>query len=139
MMMLSEMLEKISNLSNIKNGAINNIRNHRAVSPIGGLSTSFDMLIYEHIHGEVEKLVSPEQNEFMGSPLTTIYLACFTQYTARGLAEKRQVDVAFADFSKGFDKISHPIILEKMRLFDFNGTLVNIFKHYSSGRKQHVQ
>ena len=43
---------------------------------------------------------------------------------AKALDEGRQVDVAFLDFSKAFDRVSHPVLLQKLCGFGINGVRV---------------
>ena len=49
-----------------------------------------------------------------------------------------QVDSLYLDFSKAFDRVPHHSLLQKMKVYGFNGSLLKWFTSYLSGRKQRV-
>ena len=54
------------------------------------------------------------------------------------LDEGRQVDVAFLDFSKAFDRVSHSILLQKLCSFGISGSLLQWCESYLRKRWQRV-
>ena len=44
----------------------------------------------------------------------------------------------YLDFSKAFDRVPHHLLLQKMKVYGFNGSLLKWFTSYLSGRKQRV-
>ena len=48
------------------------------------------------------------------------------------------IDSIHLDFSKAFDKVSHPLLLQRLEEFGFRGQLMSWFRSYLSGRKQRV-
>ena len=61
-----------------------------------------------------------------------------TQYLADRLDRCSQVDCAYADFSKAFDRINHAILLNKLEGFGFSDPLIKLFGSYLSCRSQYV-
>ena len=49
---------------------------------------------------------------------------------AKALDEGRQVNVAFLDFSKAFDRVSHPVLLQKLCGFGISGSIVQWCESY---------
>ena len=47
--------------------------------------------------------------------------------------------MVLTDFSKAFDKISHTIILEKLKIFGLTDNFLSVFTSYLTGRSQYVQ
>ena len=54
------------------------------------------------------------------------------------LDEGRQVDVAFLDFFKAFDRVPHNVFLHKLCYLGISGNLLNWCKDYLSNRTQRV-
>ena len=48
-------------------------------------------------------------------------------------------DLIFFDFSKAFDRVSHPVLVQKLRLIGVDPTLVRWIEQYLSGRSMHVR
>ena len=49
-----------------------------------------------------------------------------------------QTDIIYLDFSKAFDSVSHRLLLHKLKMYGFNGRLLDWFTSYLSDRKQRV-
>ena len=57
----------------------------------------------------------------------------------RLLHKKIGIDVIYFDFAKAFDKVSHDLILNKLKTqYKFDGTLLKFFTEYLRSRKQRV-
>ena len=54
------------------------------------------------------------------------------------LDKRNVIDSVYLDFSKAFDKVSHPLLLQRLEEFGFRGQLMSRFRSYLSGRKQRV-
>ena len=54
------------------------------------------------------------------------------------LDKRNVIDSVYLDFSKAFDKVSHPLLLQRLEEFGFRGQLILRFRSYLSGRKQRV-
>ena len=49
-----------------------------------------------------------------------------------------QVDILYLDFSKAFDTVPHDLLLHKLKLYGFNGKLLDWFESYLTDRRQRV-
>ena len=49
-----------------------------------------------------------------------------------------QMDIIYLDFSKAFDSVSHRLLLHKLKMYGFNGRLLDWFTSYLSDRKHGV-
>lgn len=49
-----------------------------------------------------------------------------------------QVDMIYLDFSKAFDRVPHHLLLHKLKMYGFHGTLLKWFRSYLDHRKQRV-
>ena len=54
------------------------------------------------------------------------------------LDKRNVIDSVYLDFSKAFDKVSHPLLPQRLEEFGFRGQLMSRFRSYLSGRKQRV-
>ena len=60
-------------------------------------------------------------------------------YISETLDNGGQVDVVYTDFSKAFDRVSHPILLEKLWKFGVRDPLLRWCADYLTGRSQLVK
>ena len=54
------------------------------------------------------------------------------------LDEQGAIDVAFQDFAKTFDKVSHPHLISKLKSYGISDPLIEWINNFLSGRKQRV-
>jgi len=50
-----------------------------------------------------------------------------------------QTDIIYTDFSKAFDQVNHAILIGKLQIFGFSGSLLNWFQSFLSGPHQIVK
>jgi ribonuclease P/MRP protein subunit RPP40 len=50
-----------------------------------------------------------------------------------------QVDAAYTDFEKAFDKVPHKRLISKLSAYGINGILVNWIQDFLAGRQQKVR
>lgn len=62
----------------------------------------------------------------------------FTEFTYDALDSGSQVDVAYTDFQKAFDKIDHLILIKKLHNFGLSDNLITFFASYLENRQQYV-
>ena len=60
-------------------------------------------------------------------------------YLSNALENRHQVDTIYTDFSKAFDRVSHDILLNKLRVLSLNASLLLWLRSYLCGRKQIVR
>ena len=83
-------------------------------------------------------LISPQQHGFVrGRSCQTNIMMCLEQWTQM-LDDGKSVDVAYFDYSKAFDKVSHRLLKEKLKAYGFEGRLLAWIEAWLSDRKQRV-
>ncbi len=78
------------------------------------------------------------QHGFWKGRSTVTQLLAVYQDIIEGLAEGKETDIIYLDFSKAFDKVPHSSLISKLPLFGIIGDLLLWFKSYLSGRYQRV-
>ena len=86
----------------------------------------------------LNSLVTPPQHGFVrGRSCQTNILLCLEKWTA-SLDSGKSVDVAYFDYAKAFDKVSHRLLLLKLRAYGIDGRLLAWLENYLADRKQRV-
>ena len=86
----------------------------------------------------LNSLVTPQQHGFVrGRSCQTNILLCLEKWTA-SLDSGKSVDVAYFDYAKAFDKVSHRLLLLKLRAYGIDGRLLAWLENYLADRKQRV-
>ena len=83
-------------------------------------------------------LISPQQHGFVrGRSCQTNILLCLERWT-RMVDDGNSVDVAYFDYSKAFDKVSHRLLIIKLRAYGIEGKLLTWIEAWLMDRKQRV-
>ena len=83
-------------------------------------------------------LISPQQHGFVkGRSCQTNILVCLERWTEM-VDNGNSVDVAYFDYAKAFDKVSHRLLLFKLSRYGIDGKLLAWLCNYLSSRKQRV-
>ena len=83
-------------------------------------------------------LISTQQHGFVrGRSCQTNILLCLEKWT-KMLDDGKSVDVAYFDYSKAFDKVSHRLLLIKLKAYGIDGRLLAWLEAYLQDRKQRV-
>ena len=83
-------------------------------------------------------LISPQQHGFVsGRSCQTNILLCLEQWTAM-VDNGNNVDVAYFDYAKAFDKVSHRLLILKLSRYGIDGKLLTWLSNYLHQRKQRV-
>ncbi|KAK4824795.1 hypothetical protein QYF61_019463 [Mycteria americana] len=86
------------------------------------------------LHGEDNQGIKPSQHGFRkGRSCLTNVISFYNKVTCL-VDEGKAVDVAYLDFSKAFDTVSHGILLEKLAAHGLDGCTL----HWLDGRAQRV-
>ena len=75
---------------------------------------------------------------FMEGKSTVTQLTQVFHEIGQHIDNSGQVDTLYLDFSKAFDRVSHHLLLHKMKVYGFYGGLLKWFTSYLSRRKQRV-
>ena len=83
-------------------------------------------------------LISQQQHGFVrGRSCQTNMLLCLEKWT-EVVDSDRSVDVAYFDYAKAFDKVSHRLLLLKLKAYGIEGKLLAWLAAWLSDRKQRV-
>ncbi|CAG4979993.1 unnamed protein product [Colias eurytheme] len=113
----------------------NVISNYRPISILSSFAKVFESLICPFIQRHFRQFLSDQQHGFIQSRSTTTNLLTFTESLVQCVDENKQFDVIYTDFSKAFDKISHPILLQKLSAYGVTGSLLHWLQSYITGRE----
>ena len=115
------------------------IKNYRPISLISLVMKVFERIMYEELLNRKENKIDPRQHGFLKNKSCNTNLLSFTNSVALSLHDKIGVDVAYFDFAKAFDTVSHDLILNKLKnQYNIDGNLLKFFVNYLQGRKQRV-
>ena len=90
-----------------------------------------------HRHLEINKLILIVQHSFVSSKACVTNLLECLDLTTNALHKHRKLDVLYTDFMKAFDKVSHLILIHKLRAYGFGCKLIDWISAFLIGRKQH--
>lgn len=121
-----------------KNGQRSNIKNYRPISILPAVSKIFESVLYSKFFNHVKTIICDNQHGFMPKRSTTTNLIDFTQEISEALDENLQTDVIYTDFAKAFDKVSHSILLSKLKTYGFSDNLIELTRSYLTNRIQYV-
>ena len=132
---------KTANITPIfKKGDRNNPANYRPVSLTSQVCKVLESIVREKMieHLNENNLLSEDQHGFReGRSCLSNLLTTLEDWTSI-LDDKDCVDVAYLDFSKAFDLVSHKHLLLKLQKHGINGQIGNWIKAFLENRKQRV-
>ena len=84
------------------------------------------------------RLITPQQHGFIrGRSCQTNIMLCLEKWT-RILDDGGSVDVAYFDYAKAFDKVSHKLLLLKLKAYGIDGKVLKWLEAWLHNRKQRV-
>lgn len=92
--------------------------------------------LYEYFNSN--NLFSDSQFGFISGKSTVKAVETLVNEVLLAFENRQLVCTTLVDLSKAFDSISHPIILEKLKLYGVENTELNLLKSYLENRKQMV-
>ena len=103
-------------------------------------SKCFEKILFSQIADHFIKYVNSAQFCFLPRKSAILQLLHCLNYIYASISEK---DIASClvmfDFSKAFDKISHTVLLQKIRNIGIEGKLLKILRSYLTNRSQRVR
>ena len=97
-----------------KSGDKNNVENYRPIAIINGFSKLLESIIANKLYSYVEGKISSSQHGGVKKKSTETNLFVFPTQIHSVLSKKGQIDVAYTDFSKAFDRVNHNLLLSKL-------------------------
>ena len=113
-----------------KSGNAQLITNYRPISLLSVVSKVFERCIYNKIYPYVSDQLYELQHGFIRGRSTSTQMLQYAAEIGKFLDNQVQVDIMYLDFAKAFDRVSHDLLLEKLRWFGFGGNLLNWFFSY---------
>jgi hypothetical protein len=121
-----------------KNGDKRQCCNYRPVSLLSVISKVLERSILNNIYNILSEFFTSRQHGFLrGRSVNTQMLIAFDKINYF-LDNNTQTDMAYLDFAKAFDSVSHTLLIHKLKFFGFCGPLHNWFSNYLLNRKQRV-
>ena len=114
--------------------------NYRPISLTSHVGKLMERTIAEKVkkHLHEHNLLNEAQHGFRESRSTTTNLLSFWNTVTENLDRNEPVDVLYLDFAKAFDRVSHSLLVSKLKNFKIGGKLANWIKNWLSDRKQKV-
>ena len=130
-------LWKSANITPIhKNNNKELVENYRSISLLPIPAKCLERLVHTAIYAHIPPYLSKWQHGFVKGKSCGTQLVLTHQQWVTALDEGRQVDVAFLDFSRAFDRVNHSILLRKLCSFGISGSLLQWCESYLSNRWQ---
>ena len=96
-----------------------------------------ERILYDELLIRTIDKIYTRQHGFPRNESCNTNLLLFTESISRSLHEKIGTDVIYFDFAKGFDTVSHDLILQKLKAqYNIDGTLLKFLTEYLRRRKQ---
>jgi hypothetical protein len=121
-----------------KKGDKSDVSNYRPICIQSCIPKLFESILLNRIKADLAIVISLHQHGFLPGRSTLTNLLEFHSDIMDSLVRKRQLDCIYTDYSKAFDRVSHPILLAKLRSLGVDGSLLSWFRSYLEGRTQTV-
>lgn len=117
-----------------KSGRKEDVTCYRSISKLSVVSKIFEHAIYNKLYFATKSIIIPQQHGFRCGRSTISNLMVFTDYCISQFEARLQVDAVYTDMSKAFDKLSHEILLHKLRCLGIHSSFLNWFSSYLHNR-----
>ena len=122
-----------------KKGERHSIDNYRPISLLSVVSKVMERCIHDIIYPKVQDHIHELQHGFCKGKSCTSQLLQVYHEIGSVLDSGGRVDVAYLDFSRAFDSVSHSLLIKKLvTQYGFRGNLLKWLNDYLSNRKQRV-
>ena len=122
-----------------KKGNKSDLSNYRPVSLTSIVCKVMEGFVRDHIlkHFIDNNLFSNSQFGFLKGRSTMLQLLRIMDEWTECLESGGQINVIYTDFEKAFDKVSHKLLLHKLRLYKLNDSVIHwITSFYVTGNKE---
>ena len=121
-----------------KDGNAACVENYKPISLLCILSKVLERCVYNHIYHFISSRINKLQHGFQRQKNCSTQLIQVYHNILEALDKCNEIDIIYLDFTKAFDKVSHPLLLQKLEEFGFRGRLMMWLGSYLSGRKHRV-
>ena len=115
--------------------------NYRPISLLTAISKLFEKVVFSQLSEYFHKnnLFYESQYGFLKNQSTEYAAMELTDKVLKDIDEKNISLAIFMDLSKAFDTLDHNILIKKLAHFGINGTPLEWFTSYLTGRSQYVE
>ena len=123
-----------------KKGERGKVENYRPVSLTSLICKVLESIIKDRIVSflEVNRLIQDTQHGFRKGRSCLTNLLDFLNFATDQFDQGHQVDVAYLDFSKAFDKVPHKRLMMQLQVHGIAGSLLKWIESWLSERQQRV-
>jgi hypothetical protein len=114
--------------------------NYRPISVTSIVVKTLERMVHKHIMNFLSelRLLCENQHGFRRFRSCLTQLLQLVHHWFSVLDKQGAIDVAFLDFAKAFDKVSHPHLINKLKSYGISDPLIEWINNFLSGRKQRV-
>ena len=121
-----------------KGGNANDVANYRPICLTCVCGKLMESIISDHLLAFLldNKLISRHQHGFLSKRSTCTQLVESLQDWVMALKSKKAIDIAYIDFKKAFETVSHPKLLHKLNSYGINFKLLAWVREFLRSRSQ---
>ena len=115
--------------------------NYRPISLLTAISKLFEKVVFSQLYDYFRNndLFYDSQYGFLKNHSTEFAAMELTDKVLKDIDEKHITLAIFMDLSKAFDTLDHSILLRKLAYYGINGSALEWFTSYLTGRTQYVE
>lgn len=102
--------------------------NYRPITKQSALPKLLEKLMVSSSTFTLNNLLNTNQHDFRKGRLVETNLLCFYNAQIKSMESGKQTVVTYTDFSKAFDSVNHPVLIEKLKLDNISYYLILWFK-----------
>lgn len=122
-----------------KAGDRSKAQNYRPIVIQSALAKVFESIVLDRLAFAFKNMIIPEQHGFQHGRSTSTNLIIFINEVLTAFLNGSQLDCVYLDYSKAFDRISHPHLLNKLHALGIHGPLLRWFRSYLTDRTLRVR
>lgn len=115
------------------------VENYRPIAILSSLAKLFESILHTKLCPQLRPYLSDAQHGFRSQRSTNTNLLTLVDTISRHMDKASQVDVAYFDFKKAFDRVDNDVLLGKLCAIGFAPKLLTLFAGYLRDRKQYVK
>lgn len=123
-----------------KKGKKEDIGNYRPAAIVPVLSKIVELVVGTQLMKYLEShdLICKQQFGFRKGLSTTQAIISLVDKVLDCFEKKDFAAITFCDLSKAFDRVSHTVLLEKLKHYNIKGVALDLFRSYLQNRSQYV-
>ena len=133
---------KISQVSPVfKEGNKADVSCYLPISLLCCISKMFEKILFDQLYEHSRHKLQENQFGFRRQRSAVVHLLLSLDSVYKKFDDKniKELAVIYLDFAKAFDKIAHPLLIDKFKIFGVGGKLLKIIISYLDKRKHFVK